>query len=1127
MIRDAATQRQVQAAHPNMSTWLSANAGSGKTKVLTDRVARLLLSGISPEHILCLTYTKAAASEMQNRLFKRLGKWAMLGDKALGQELIKLGLDQTPDSTTLRRARTLFARAIEAPGGLKIQTIHSFCATILRRFPLEAGVSPQFKEMEERAAVLLCNEVLETMAQSADTPLVDALSLYAGEHSLEKLVQSVVKYRHKLQLAAPRGEIWARFGLAPGLCEETVLSEVLSKEHLDLIARIIPHLDRGGKTDVKMAAQLRRITHASLSALAILEGVFLFGGSAKNPFGAKIGKFPSKDLRLGVMAEDMPELEELMLQVEGLRETRLSLQAAQKTAVLHEFSAAFLPRYERQKQLRGWLDFDDLILRARNLLSDPKVADWVLYRLDGGIDHILVDEAQDTSPVQWDVIQSLAQEFTSGQGARADVARTIFVVGDKKQSIYSFQGADPAEFDRMKDEFSERLKQSETPLLDTTLEYSFRSSSAILSVVDQTFQEHISSGFAADQKHRAFKTDLPGRVDLWPVIEPVERQKDTEWQRPVDLLGQDNHLVQLANEVARSIDQMISDRTLLPQGPDEKGNYPARPVAPGDFLILVQRRSDLFHEIIRACKARNLPIAGADRLKVGAELAVRDLAALLSFLATPEDDLSLAIALKSPLFNWDEQRLFSLAHGRGKQFLWQKMRSSADAYKTELAVLRDLLQQADFLRPFDLLNRILSRHDGRSKILSRLGPEAEDGLNALLSQALSYEQNDVPSLTGFLVWMETDTLEIKRQMDAAGNQIRVMTVHGAKGLESPIVILPDCAHRQMRLQDELMDGSDGVIWKTKSDEMPDVVRRAAAEKRLSEMYERDRLLYVAMTRAEKWLMVAAAGDIAGEPTAWYSKVQSAMQHAGAVEHSFGLGKGLRVEHGIWPRSAEIGSSKKGAISISLPDWVNSPPPKIHEQEVPLSPSELGGAKALSHEDNSDEAAAKKRGIQIHKLLEILPDVDQRRWSQQGPSILAAAGVAAEPVEFSALMREAAGVIQNPDLGFLFSPDALSEVGISGQLSPKHAKQMNGVIDRLLVRDEDVWVVDFKSNANVPKAPSDVPLGLLRQLGAYATAVARLYPNHIIKPAILWTKTAQLMPISYAEVAAEISKVELS
>ena len=1127
MIRDAATQRQVQAAHPNMSTWLSANAGSGKTKVLTDRVARLLLSGISPEHILCLTYTKAAASEMQNRLFKRLGKWAMLGNDALGQELIKLGLDQAPDTATLRRARTLFARAIEAPGGLKIQTIHSFCATILRRFPFEAGVSPQFKEMEERASVLLCGEVLEAMAQSTDAPLVDALAIFATEHSLEKLVQLVIKYRHKLQLASPRSEIWARFGLAPGSCEATVLSEVLSKEHLDLIARIIPLLGGGGKTDVKMATQLRRITHASFNALAILEGAFLFGGFAKNPFGAKIGKFPSKDLRLGVMAEDMPELEQLMLQVEGLRETRLTLQAAQKTAVLHEFAAGFLPLYERQKQLRGWLDFDDLILRARNLLSDPKVADWVLYRLDGGIDHILVDEAQDTSPVQWDVIQSLAQEFTSGQGARAGVRRTIFVVGDKKQSIYSFQGADPTEFDRMKQEFAERLKESETPLLDTTLEYSFRSSSAILSVVDQTFQEHVSSGFESDQMHRAFKTDMPGRVDLWPVIDPVERQKDTEWQRPVDLLGQDNHLVQLADEVARAIDQMISERTPLPQGNDAKDTYSARPVEPGDFLILVQRRSDLFHEIIRACKARNLPIAGADRLKVGAELAVRDLAALLSFLATPEDDLSLAIVLKSPLFNWNEQRLFSLAHGRGKQFLWQKLRNAPKEYQTELTVLEDLLQRADFLRPYDLLERILSRHEGRLKILSRLGPEAEDGLNALLSQALSYEQNDVPSLTGFLVWMETDTLEIKRQMDSAGNQIRVMTVHGAKGLESPIVILPDCAHRQMRLQDELIDGSGGVIWKTKSDEMPDAIRRAAAEKQQSEIYERDRLLYVAMTRAEKWLMVAAAGDITGEPTAWYSKVQSAMQQTGAVKHSFGLGYGLRVEHGAWPSIATGVPAKDRTAAIPLPDWVNRLPPESWFKNGPLSPSDLGGAKALPAEDGLDENMAKMRGSQIHKLLEVLPDIDPSRWPQHGAAILANAGIPAEPFELSGLMREATDVIQNPDLGFLFSPEALSEVGISGQLSPQHTEQMNGVIDRLLVRDDDVWVVDFKTNAKVPKTPSEVPVGLLRQLGAYATAIARLYPNQNVKPAILWTKTAQLMPISYTAVAAEISKVELS
>ncbi|MBT3711557.1 MAG: hypothetical protein HOG19_19095 [Gammaproteobacteria bacterium] len=331
----------------------------------------------------------------------------------------------------------------------------------------------------------------------------------------------------------------------------------------------------------------------------------------------------------------------------------------------------------------------------------------------------------------------------------------------------------------------------------------------------------------------------------------------------------------------------------------------------------------------------------------------------------------------------------------------------------------------------------------------------------------------------------------------------------------------------MRLQDELIDGSGGVIWKTKSDEMPDAIRRAAAEKQQSEIYERDRLLYVAMTRAEKWLMVAAAGDITGEPTAWYSKVQSAMQQTGAVKHSFGLGDGLRVEHGAWPSIATGVPAKDRTAAIPLPDWVNRLPPESWVKNGPLSPSDLGGAKALPAEDGLDENMAKMRGSQIHKLLEVLPDIDPSRWPQHGAAILANAGIPAKPFELSGLMREATDVIQNPDLGFLFSPEALSEVGISGQLSPQHTEQMNGVIDRLLVRDDDVWVVDFKTNAKVPKTPSEVPVGLLRQLGAYATAIARLYPNQNVKPAILWTKTAQLMPISYTAVAAEISQVELS
>ena len=406
----------------------------------------------------------------------------------------------------------------------------------------------------------------------------------------------------------------------------------------------------------------------------------------------------------------------------------------------------------------------------------------MLYRLDGGIDHILVDEAQDTSPDQWDVVEKLAQEFTSGEGARSDVERTIFVVGDKKQSIYSFQGADPQAFDRMQQEFGRRLAESGSKLWDSTLEYSFRSSSAILSLVDILFENRAEAGFHKDSLHRAFKADLPGRVDLWPVVEKVEEDDDGDWTDPVDRPGARHHTVILAEKVAQSIKDMIDRGETIPEDGETPGTFVRRKVQPGDFLILVQRRSDLFAEIIRACKALRLPIAGADRLKVGAELAVKDLAALLSFLATPEDSLSLATVLKSPLFGWTEQQLFDLAHRRQEQFLWAALRQRAEEFPETLDILNDLRGQIDFLRPYDLIERILTRHDGRRKLLGRLGAEAEDGINALLSQALAYERTDIPSLTGFLVWIQTDDLEIKRQMSGVGNMIRVMTVHGSKGL---------------------------------------------------------------------------------------------------------------------------------------------------------------------------------------------------------------------------------------------------------------------------------------------------------------------------------------------------------
>lgn len=1108
--RNDASERQVQAARPDASTWLAANAGSGKTRVLTDRVARLLLNGVQPQHILCLTYTKAAASEMQNRLFQRLGAWAMLGDAKLSQTLTDLGVDGALDADRLAHARTLFACAIETPGGLKIQTIHSFCSSLLRRFPLEAGVSPQFSEMEDRAASLLRAEIVEDLADGNQAHFVDGIARYTSDQGLEQLTAAITGKQAEFATKRDWGDLLSIFDLPAGFTEDTLRSEVFLGNEADLLADLRAALATGSANDVKAADKLARIGTPTIADLPVLESVFLFGKGAKAPFAAKLDSFPTKKTQ-AAHADLMEKVKPFMLRIEDARPRRLGYEAARKSLALHLFANVFLPEYERRKQLRGWLDFDDLIQKARHLLNDPAVAAWVLYRLDGGIDHILVDEAQDTSPEQWDVIEKLAQEFTSGEGARSGVERTIFVVGDKKQSIYSFQGADPDAFDRMQQEFGARLEATGSGLHDLTLEYSFRSSDAILRLVDLVFAGKDSAGFPKDSLHRAFKSDLPGRVDLWPVVEKVDDKDDRHWADPVDRPGARHHTVLLAEQIAQSIKAMIDGGETIPEDGETPGTFIRRPVQPGDFLILVQRRSDLFSEIIRACKQADLPIAGADRLKVGAELAVRDLAALLRFLATPEDDLSLATVLRSPLLGWSEQDLFTLAHGR-TGYLWETLRGRD--YPETLAILNDLRGQTDFLRPYDLIERILTRHDGRRKLLGRLGPEAEDGINALLSQALAYERSDIPSLTGFLVWMETDDLEIKRQMDSAGNQIRVMTVHGSKGLEAPIVILPDTGKRKAPTQGDIAMVSDTPLWTVASDIAPPVLAEARDDAQQKRLNERQRLLYVALTRAEKWLIVAAAGELDKGGDTWYQNVQDAMPDAGAVPFHFGDGFGLRLEHGDWSGLPLVHEDRADRQRAPLPDLFRHGVVATASDAPTLSPSDLGGAKALPGDAGLDEDAAMLRGTYIHLLLEHLPVDDPSVWSVLAERLLP------EAEDRDELLTEAAHVLSNPDLKALFDGESLAEVPIS---APLGAARMHGVIDRLIIADDHILAVDFKTNATVPANAAQTPEGLLRQMGAYSSALSQVYPDHRIDTAILWTRTASLMPLPHHLVMDALSR----
>jgi ATP-dependent helicase/nuclease subunit A len=1108
-MRNDASESQVRAADPAASTWLSANAGSGKTKVLIDRVARLLLSGVKPQHILCLTYTKAAAAEMQNRLFKRLGAWAMMQNEALLKELSALG-DDLDQPQHLSVARQLFAAAIDTPGGLRIQTIHSFCAMLLRRFPLEAGVSPQFVELDDRAGRLLRDAIVQDMADRLAPNVVAAVArAYTGE-DFAKLMDQTSRVKSAFANPMTMAECRAVFNVPDGVTRDSLLAEVLLGGEDEWLPQVAAILQTGSKTDIKDAARIRalRLDAPSQTTLDQMEDIFLTGEGTKSPFSAKLDTFPTKATQTA-LGPLHPRLQSLMLRVEATRPKRIALFAAEKTAALHAFAAVFLPEYARRKALRGWLDFDDLITHTRDLLAKSPVAQWVLFRLDGGIAHILVDEAQDTSPDQWQVIERLAAEFTAGIGAHTG-PRTIFVVGDKKQSIYSFQGADVAAFDEMKDAFSRRLSDAGSTLIKLNLEYSFRSSPAILRLVDLTFDDRRVAALGGEMKHHAFNADMPGRVELWPVVTTADKDPDYHWEDPKDLVSSAHHSVRLATDIASHIQMMIRDGHQIPV--KGSNSMELRPVHAGDFLILVQRRSEVFSQIIRACKKLGLPIAGADRLKLGSEMAVKDLAALLSFLATPEDDLSLAVILRSPLCGWSEAQLYGLAQGR-EGYLWQALRTKAALFPETMAMLNDLRDQTDYQRPFDLIERALTRHDGRRRLIARLGAEAEDGIDELLSQALAFERNDVPSLTGFLGWLQTDDVDVKRQMESEGHKIRVMTVHGAKGLEAPVVILPDTADRVHQDRDEIYRlGTQGpAIWKTSKAESPPAIDAERSDREAKRAAESMRLLYVAMTRAQSRLIVAAGGDVK-KPDAWYNIVQAGMVAVGASALPDG---GMVYAHGTLPNDPK--PPKTVVATDDLPAWATIQAPDAPRPLATVSPSSLGGAKALPGDDGLDEDAALARGHLLHLLLEQLPNAAPADWPDM------AAALIGDPAESNALLAEASGVLQSATLAHLFAPGTLAEVPITANIGDR---RLFGAIDRLVILPTHILAVDYKSNRTIPRTAAEVPEGLLRQMGAYAHALAQVYPDHQIDTAILWTAGPQLMPLDRDIVRDALSRATI-
>jgi ATP-dependent helicase/nuclease subunit A len=1190
--------KQHSASDPASSVWVSANAGSGKTHVLTQRVVRLLLRGVAPSKILCLTFTKAAAANMAERVFGMLSGWTRLSDDELREKIRKTG---APADTDLALARKLFARTVETPGGLKIQTIHAFCERLLHHFPFEANVPSRFEVADDRReGELLARARREVLGEAATSGgrLGAALARVTdecGAEDFETLIREALSHRAQFRaggLDGPGVDLRKVLGLAESRTEDGITLEMIEAGLSPArLAEIASFLESGKKTDQDRGHILRGVlqqiqdserpslanaswpgsTRPSRPAASSLDARLEAGHDAVEfrrpvtgslPQAAALAAYLSaffidggegtatKRLVTADLAKARPDIvEELTAEqerLERLREERKAAAACERTAALVTLVGAILERYEAMKGLRGVLDFADLIERTSVLLERSDAA-WVLYKLDAGIDHVLVDEAQDTSEAQWRILDRLTGDFSAGAGHRRS-ARTFFAVGDEKQSIFSFQGAAPHMFAEMRRHFETRFAKGATPFAHVALTQSFRSVPGVLAAVDRVFAlpKH-QKGLVADDiwmGHEALKSGLPGLVEIWPAIGAGKTEPPSDWRLPLDYVDETDPPSLVARRVAAKIAELLAEGS-LDRVHDAETDRPRR-IKAGDIMVLVRTRGPFFEAVIRALKASKVPVAGADRLLLARHIAIMDLVAAGRAALLPDDDLTLAAVLKSPLIGLDDEDLLEIAPARAGS-LHDALEASANPRHRRAAERLERWRERVAAGAFAFYARLLGEDGGRRALEGRLGPEACDAIDEFLALALAQDKDVAPSLVSFLAEIEAMDGSIKRDMETGADCVRVMTVHAAKGLEAKIVFLPDtCSTPSARhdprifaldhddfgstrseirnvIDSESLERDAGgkpvatfshpargaaglIVWSP--GKQADSSAIAAARERAGQAAEEEyrRLLYVALTRAEERVYIAGFYSVRkpGE-VSWSEMIKATLEDLdGMVEvPAFWNAEEtiLRFvsDGGSFPDAVEapLGMAAPGA-SREIPTWLleravpePAPAPLVRPSHAPYSSAPAAAA----------DGAAREAGLLTHELLHYLPSLPPEARRKAARDLVATSACLSETRRrdmIEAVLR----VIEMPELSELLGPGSRAEVSFAGSAllpSGTHVA-VRGRVDRIAVTEASVLVADFKTGAK----PETVPDAYLRQMALYRAALAPLWPQRRVRTLLIWT-----------------------
>jgi ATP-dependent helicase/nuclease subunit A len=1183
------TQRK--ASDPATSVWVTASAGTGKTKVLTDRTLRLMLEGARPDQILCLTFTRAAASVMTNRIRDELGSWATCDEETLKEKLTKL-TGRPPEAATITRARQMFAEFLDAHGEMRIQTIHSFSQALLRRFPIESGIPPYFDVMDDQTVAEELREaqadVLKEISRDPHSPLAKAVGMVTPEVAEDDFVSLITELTYR------RGQLMSIFKEHGGL-EGTIdavynyLGAPKGTTPENLNAQLVSDKGLGGTApDLKGLAAAAKIlamgTPAEQQKALLLQSWLDHPEKHNEGFKEYLSLFLTSEgevrkrltTKATATAEDTlrDEADRLLAGIDAVR----TLNVAQGTESLLRMSDAILRHYSDKKRSLNLLDYDDLVYHAGQMMKrEDHAVSWVLQKLPGDLKHILVDEGQDTNPDQWQLISAIVEEFFTGPGRKKSKDNTVFVVGDEKQSIFSFQRADPDEFSARKKFFADLVHKSGGKWQEVDMEIAFRSSPAITQAVDAVFANpEAADGLfhkddTADRRvtHNPFRRGQAGIVEVNPVLKPTPQEPIKPWSLPLQMENVSDTSVELANQIAARI------KSWLDSG--EKLESRDRPINPADIMILVRRRSAFVDHMVRALKKCDVPVAGADRMSLREQIVVMDMVALGETLLFPKDDYKLACVLKSPLIGLTDKHLEDLAIGRPGD-LWDALHAKAadpaaeKIYGEAFSYLERLQKQAGGERPYEFYSSVLltacpAGKSGLSCLYGRLGFEAEDPLVEFMNALERFEKIHVPSLQGFLSWLEAGEAEVKREinMNPENPRVHIMTVHGAKGLEAPIVILPDT----IGIPEDNPRARPKFLWPTDTRRVPLWAPRGDLESRLfvhereeAEM-ERDRefrrLLYVAMTRAADRLYVyGAQNEPLRSDKSWYSlirkgleenldKVETVLPPAPAddfnqaaapdhvpppvPDHDDAILR-FSVPQTAKPVPDNVKPLEKERV-VGVPVWARTNPKAGDPAVERFRPSDYKGINDNVRTAPSPLEGDKKQsylidlGIVVHGLFEFLPTLPAADREDAARKFLAKPVWALKERDQEQTLKQVLGVLNDPEFGALFSPNSRPEVSISGFIEKDGKKQMiNAQIDRLVVEDKTVMIVDYKNSRHVPKDLSEVSMDYIVQMAAYKMVVQQIYPDKEIKCALLYTREASLMPLPAETLTQALEKISL-